>query len=148
MKRLLVVLFLLLASVGSKAQELPPFTPATKTRMADLYIAAARTFMGAGKDEFAMTVDDEGNPSEITTSHDYMRDIVHVHKGDTAIIHTHPYGCSPQPSPGDAQTARAAGIPNYVLSQFALWVVMPDGTIHKVADVAFKHGGIVLKEAK
>ena len=61
-----------------------------------------------------------------------------VHRGDTAIVHTHPFGTSPSPSDGDVAIAVKLGIPNYVLSYYALWVAMPDGGVKQVCRCAME----------
>ena len=121
------------------------FAPEVSKAMDAMYVQATPSYMGYGKVEFHFTVHADGTPSPVTSSHDYMRDKVHVEAGDHAIFHTHPYGCDPKPSTGDAATAHAAGIPNYVLSRAALWVVYPDGTVTRVGSVVEKHGHIVVQ---
>ena len=121
------------------------FTPEVLNQMSKMYEQATPSYMGYGKVEFHFTVHADGTPSPVTSSHDYMRDKVYVEAGDHAIFHTHPYGCDPKPSTGDAATAHAAGIPNYVLSRAALWVVYPDGTVTRVGSVVEKHGHIVVQ---
>jgi hypothetical protein len=60
------------------------------------------------------------------------------------LIHTHPSMDLPAPSKGDVAVAVRLGVPNYVLSKFALYVAEPDGTIRKVADVKIEHGQLEL----
>ena len=121
------------------------FTPEVLNQMSKMYEQATPSYMGYGKVEFHFTVHADGTPSPVTSAHAYAKDTVRVEVGDHAIFHTHPKGCPPQPSPGDVATARAAVIPNYVLSQYALWVAMPDGTVTRVGSVIEKHGHIVVQ---
>jgi len=98
------------------------------------------------KTELSFTVSADGTPGLVSSSHDWARDVVRVHHGDTAIVHTHPFGTDPRPSDSDVAIAVKLGIPIFVLSRGALWVAIPDGTSYKVADVQWEHGQLVLKQ--
>ncbi len=141
----LTVLTMLLMAVAAFA-EAPSLPTIPSPALEQLYLKATRTYMGYGMDEFSMTLDANGNARPISTSHEVAKDHVWVFSGDIAIVHTHPRDCDPRPSPGDSKTAKQFGIPNFVLSQFALWAALPDGkTIVKVGNVTFKHGHIVVQ---
>jgi hypothetical protein len=125
-------------------------TPAVQAQMSRLYAEALGTFLPTTngltrKAELSFTVNVDGTPGPITSSGDWASDFLRVQHSDTAIVHTHPFGTHPRPSDGDIAIAVKLGIPNYELSHYALWVSMPDGTSHKVADVQWKHGQLVLK---
>lgn len=107
MKKYQLILLVFSLSLLATAES---FSPEQNQQMSKLYDHAARTYMGYGKDEFSFTIDASGNPREITSSHDFMHNS----------------------SPGDVNTAKHVGIPNYVLSQSELWVAEPDGSVHKV----------------
>ena len=120
-------------------------TPLVMARIAQLYKAALPTYVLGGI-EYSFTVAADGIPNHITSSNTAMSNLLVVSSTDKIIVHTHPLGASPKPSGNDIQISVHTGKPNYVLSRFALWVAMPDGTFHKVADVKFKHGKLVLEE--
>jgi proteasome lid subunit RPN8/RPN11 len=125
-------------------------TPAVHDGLKNLYTTAGDSYQGANKQEHSITIDKEGNPSEIATSHDSSKTTVSVHKEngkvtDQAIIHTHPKGTDPHPSDADVQIAKKTGIPNYELSQNQLWVANPDGSTAKVADVEWKNNDLSIK---
>ena len=126
-------------------------TPAFQAQMSKLYANARQSFVPTPngltrKTELSFTLSADGAPSEVGSSHDWAHDSVRVHRGDTAIVHTHPFGTAPRPSDGDVAIAVKLGIPNYVLSCHALWVAMPDGEVAQVADVQWRHGQLVFKQ--
>ena len=126
-------------------------TPAVQAQMSKLYANARQSFVPTTngltrKTELSFTLSADGVPSQVGSSHDWTHDSVRVHRGDTAIVHTHPYGTAPRPSDGDVAIAVKLGIPNYVLSCYAMWVAMPDGEVAQVADVQWGHGRLVLKQ--
>lgn len=124
--------------------------PAVQAQMSKLYAVARNTFVPTTngltrKAELSFTVNVKGTADPITSSGDWASDFRRVQHNDTAIVHTHPFGTDPRPSDVDNAVAVKLGIPIYELSHYALWVAMPDGTSHKVADVQWKHGRLVLK---
>jgi hypothetical protein len=126
-------------------------TPAVQAQMSKLYANARQSFVPTTngltrKTELSFTLSADGAPNQVGSSHDWTRDSVRVHRGDTAIVHTHPFGTAPRPSDGDVAIAVKLGIPNYVLSCYAMWVAMPDGEVAQVADVQWRHGQLVLKQ--
>jgi hypothetical protein len=126
-------------------------TPAVRAQMSKLYANARQSFVPTTngltrKTELSFTLSADGAPNQVASSHDWTHDSVRVHRGDTAIVHTHPFATSPRPSDGDVAIAVKLGIPNYVLSYYALWVAMPDGGVEQVADVQWRHGQLVLKQ--
>jgi len=124
-------------------------TEAVYAQMNKLYDSARPSYMGMNKFEHSFTVNKDGSVTDITTSKTDKSNAVTVTPGTTdAIIHTHPYGGDPHPSPGDFDVAKTAGCPNYELSRDELWVANPDGTQAKVGDVSWKHGEIVIKPVK
>lgn len=123
---------------------------AVQDQMSKLYADARNTFVPTTngltrKAELSFTVNVKGTADRITSSGDWASDFRRVQHNDTAIVHTHPLGTDPRPSDGDNAAAVKLGIPIYELSHYALWVAMPDGTSHKVANVQWKHGRLVLK---
>jgi len=145
-------LFCILAPLTSTAsgQDDVLKTPAVQAQMRKLYADALQSFVPTTngltrKTELSFTVSADGAPGLVSSSHDWARDFVLVRNGDTAIVHTHPFGIAPHPSDVDVAIAVKLGTPDYVLSRSALWVAMPDGTSHKVADVQWKRGRLVLK---
>ena len=140
----LAVMFIVFA-VAAFAQDAVLQVPAVQAQMAQLYKQAAGSYMTSDRIEYSFTVDITGQPRAITSSHDSMKNYVKFFVGDLAIIHTHPNGADPRPSDGDVVTAKKCGVPNYELSQSALWVAMPDGTSHKVGDVSLHHGVLEIK---
>jgi hypothetical protein len=126
-------------------------TPAVRAQMSKLYANARQSFVPTTngltrKTELSFTLSADGAPNQVASSHDWTHDSVRVHRGDTAIVHTHPFATSPRPSDGDVAIAVKLGIPNYVLSYYALWVAMPDGGVEQVADVQWRRGQLVLKQ--
>ena len=124
--------------------------PAVQDQMSKLYADARYTFVPTTngltrKAELSFTVNVKGTADPITSSGAWASDFRRVQHGDTAIVHTHPFGRDPRPSDCDNAAAVKLGIPIYELSRYALWVAMPDGTSHKVADVQWQHGRLVLK---
>lgn len=145
--------FCILASLMSAAfgQGNVVKTPAVQAQMSKLYANARQSFVPTTngltrKTELSFTLSADGAPNPVGSSHDWAHDSVRVHRGDTAIVHTHPFGTAPRPSAGDVAIAVKLGIPNYVLSGYALWVAMPDGEVAQVADVQWRHGQLVLKQ--
>jgi hypothetical protein len=123
--------------------------PAVLTQLDNLYAASTMTFLTANDPvEFSFDVLVDGSVTQIESSHSFMRNTLRLPPGTRAIVHTHPKEGDPKPSQGDIDTARKANVENYVLSLSALWVAEPDGTIHKVADVSFKHRHVILQEVK
>lgn len=125
--------------------------PAVQAQMSKLYANARQSFVPTTngltrKTELSFTVSADGAPNQLHSSHDWARDSLRVHRGDTAIVHTHPFGTAPRPSEGDVAIAVKLGIPNYVLSCYALWVAMPDGEVEQVAYVQWGHGQLVFKQ--
>ena len=146
-------LFCILAPLTSAAssQDNVLKTPAVQAQMSKLYADALMSFVPTTngltrKAELSFTLSADGAPGLIRSSHDWARDFVRVQHGDTAIVHTHPFGTAPRPSDRDIAIAMKLGIPNYVLSCYALWVAMPDGTVAQVAAVQWKHGQLALKQ--
>jgi hypothetical protein len=146
-------LFCILALLTSAAlgQDNVLKTPDVQARMSKLYADALLSFVPTTngftrKTELSFTLSADGAPGLVSSSHDWARDLVRVHHGDTAIVHTHPFATDPRPSDGDVAIAMKLGIPNYVLSRYVLWVAMPDGTVSQVADVQWQHGQLVLKQ--
>jgi len=121
-------------------------TPAVQFQMSRLYATAMQSYVGVNDQEHSFTIKAGGLPNEIHSSHEFMHNFLAVAAGeDTAIVHTHPASALPTPSSDDVRIAVRLGIPNYVLSRFALWVALPDGTTRKVADVQWKHSAATLK---
>ena len=121
-------------------------TPAVQAQLVTLYKRASLTYMNSDHhEEYSFTVKANGAPNEITSSESFNSNVVVVKSSDTAIVHTHPATCKPQPSPGDIQVAQRSGVPNYELSRDALYVAMPDGTVRKVGNVNLKHGVLEIK---
>ena len=126
-------------------------TPAIQAQMSKLYANALQSFVPTTngltrKTELSFTLSADGAPNQVRSSHDWAHDSLRVHRGDTAIVHTHPFGTAPRPSDGDVAIAVKLGIPNYVLSCYALWVAMPDGEVAQVAYVQWRHGQLVFKQ--
>ena len=126
-------------------------TPAVQAQMSKLYANALQSFVPTTngltrKTELSFTLSAEGAPSQVCSSHDWAHDSLRVQRGDTAIVHTHPFGTAPRPSDRDVAIAVKLGIPNYVLSCHALWVAMPDGEVAQVAYVQWRHGHLVFKQ--
>jgi hypothetical protein len=127
-------------------------TPAVRAQMSRLYARALHTFIPTTngltrKTESSFTINAGGAPESITSSADWACDVLRVRHGDVAIVHTHPFGTTPGPSDGDTAIAARLGIAIYTLSHYALWVALPDGTSHKIADVQWKGGQLVLNQA-
>jgi HK97 family phage portal protein len=120
-------------------------TPAVHTGMTDLYKQAGNSYMGTDKQEHSFTVDANGKPSAITSSHSSAANTLTVTKGDQAIVHSHPKGTDPRPSEADIAIAKSEGIPNYELSRDELWVANPDGTTAKLGDVSWKNNEVSIK---
>lgn len=123
---------------------------AVRARMSKLYAGALPSFApttngSTRKAEWSFTVHADGTPGPITSSTDWARNSLRVQQSDSAIVHTHPFGTDPRPSESDTAIAVNLGIPNYVLSRGAVWVAMPNGTSHKIADVQWTHGQLILK---
>jgi hypothetical protein len=146
--RLFCILALLTSA--SFAEDEPLKMGAVQARMSKLYADALPTFVSTTsgstrKAEWSFTVHGDGTPGAITSSGDWARNFLRVQQGDTLIVHTHPFGTAPRPSECDTAIAVKLGIPNYELSRGAVWVAMPNGTSHKIADVQWKHGQLILK---
>jgi hypothetical protein len=122
---------------------------AVQAQMSKLYEDALRTFVpttngSTRKAELSFTVKADGTPGPITSSGAWARNFLRVQQNDTAIVHTHPLGTGARPSDCDTEIAVKLGIPNFEMSHHALWVAMPNGTAHKIADVQWNHGQLVL----
>ena len=127
-------------------------TPAVQAQISKLYADARQSFAPTTngltrKTELSFTVSADGAPNQVCSSHDWAHDSLRLHRGDTAIVHTHPFGTVARPSDGDVAIAVKLGIPNYVVSSYALWVAMPDGEVAQVAYVQWKHGQLVFKQS-
>lgn len=120
--------------------------PAVEARLTDLYKMAASSYLDpAITDEHSFVWNKFGNPGNIGSTHESDHDHLVITPGYTSgLIHTHPVSVDFRPSDGDVDTAKKAGINNYVLSQRQLWVASPDGTRSKVADVSFRDGKLSL----
>jgi len=139
---------LALLAASAFAQDEVLNTPATQFQMSKLYRRALPSYVGFADVEHSFTVNAGGLPNEIHSSHQFKHNSVAMALGqDAAIVHTHPASVLPTPSPDDVNIAVRFGIPNYVLSRYALWVAFPDGTTRKVADVQWDHGKAVLSTA-
>ena len=129
-------------------------TPAVHAKMGELYKKAEHTFMKSGAvgghAEYSFTVNKDGTMSDITSSGTANANAVTITADTEAIIHTHPVGTMPSPSPGDVTAATACGCSNYELSQNALWVAEPGGASGgtKIGDIEMKHGELVIKPVK
>jgi proteasome lid subunit RPN8/RPN11 len=112
-----------------------------------LYDKAAVTFLSDHeKQEFSYTIDRNGTESDIKSNHDWTRSVVTVDNDTVAVVHTHPNGVSPEPSPGDRDAATNNGIDVYTLSQHELWVAHPYAKrAEKVGEVIWEHGHIRIK---
>ncbi|MGA2538790.1 MAG: hypothetical protein ABSF53_22470 [Terracidiphilus sp.] len=143
--RLFCILSLLFsASFSAVAKDEPIKTSVVQAQLFELYEHASASYVGCSNSEYSFTVKPDGTTSGIQSSNDYNRNVVAVPVGDLALIHTHPSMDLPAPSKGDVAVAVRLGVPNYVLSKFALYVAEPDGTIRKVADVKIEHGQLEL----
>jgi proteasome lid subunit RPN8/RPN11 len=58
--------------------------------------------------------------------------IIHTDAQTVLVMHTHPDCYLPQPSPQDIAEAARTGIPDIVVSRYAEYVVMPDGSVTEV----------------
>lgn len=150
MKSFLWLFCILAPLTNASAQSDILKAPCVQAQMSKLYADALRYFVPAGnglawKAERSFVVNLDGAPGPITSSGDWARDFLRVQQHDSAIIHTHPFGTAPSPSEADSALAAKLGIPVYELSHYVLWVAMPDGTSHKVADVRWQHGRLVFK---
>lgn len=112
-----------------------------------LYDKAAVTFLpDHGKQEFSYTIDRNGAESDIKSDHDWTRNVVTVDNDTVAVVHTHPNGVSPEPSPSDRDAATNSGIDVYTLSQHELWVAHPYAKrAEKIGEVIWEHGHIRIK---
>ena len=119
--------------------------PQAVQQLLPLYEKARLSFFGKSHYEYSFTYTDEGNVLPITSDRDYNQNSVRICTNTAGIVHTHPAGTDKRPSPNDIEVAKRVGIPNYVLSQYELWVAMPDGRVQKVADVKFKKGKVELR---
>jgi hypothetical protein len=121
-------------------------TPAVRAQMSKLYRTALLSYVGFSDLEHSFTVKADGVPNGIHSTNDFRHDFLEMVVGeDIAIVHTHPARTRPDPSSDDVKVAVRLGVPNYVMSQFVLWVALPDGTTRKVAELQWKHGDVVLR---
>jgi len=119
-------------------------TPTVHRQVTALYIRALVTFMTDDGTEYAFTFDVNGQVSDIQSSYEHDRTVVTISTSTVGVVHTHPRGCSPRPSEQDITVARDAGIDNYVLSEYALWVAHLDGRVEKVGNVTLKRGDLLI----
>jgi ATP-dependent protease ClpP protease subunit/proteasome lid subunit RPN8/RPN11 len=114
--------------------------------MGDMYGKAETTFnFKQKKEEFSFTVNKDGSVTAITSSGEELKNHLTITKGETvAVVHTHPLGAKPEPSPNDIEIAKAEHMPNYVLSKGDLWVANPDGTTEHVATVSYRNKAITV----
>ena len=137
-------LILLVLALSAYAAPLP-FTPAVESALTPLYKTASGSFLNlALEQEWAFTFNPSGMPTPIRSSRTGHRNSLQVIPGYTqGIVHTHPLYSDPRPSDADIQIAKKYKIPNYVLSQHALWVAYPTGKIAKLATVAYEGGQLI-----
>ena len=130
-----------------------PFNDAVTSRLAELYRTAQPSFMKPlnavtkNDEEHSFLYNTDGNPGEINTSHENMRNRVVVYSNTAGIVHSHPFSSIPEPSPQDIQIAQKVKHPNYVVSQNAIWMAHPDGRIQQVATVDYRDGQMKLLPA-
>jgi len=60
-----------------------------------------------------------------------------VPPGAVALVHTHPHGDDPRPSPRDVAAARELRLPVTVVTRSALWTASPDGVVARDADASW-----------
>jgi hypothetical protein len=120
--------------------------PATLEGLDRLYNKAISSYGGGERAEYSTELDPQGRPEPIASSHMNDKNRVQWNRGDMALVHTHPKGDMPQPSPGDFAAANQMHAPNFELSRDAVWAAMPGNPKPvKVADVEYKHGKPVYK---
>jgi hypothetical protein len=120
---------------------------AQSPQLTKLYDKAATTFLSDNaKQEYSYTIERDGKETDIATDHDWVRSTVTIDRDTVAVIHTHPRGASPMPSPGDQEAATKNGIDVYTLSLYELWVSHPYAkNAEKVGEVVYKHGQVFIK---
>lgn len=120
---------------------------ANSPQLTRLYDKASVTFLSdKDKQEFSYTIDRNGIVSGITTSHDWVQNTVTIDRDTVGVVHTHPRGTSPMPSPGDQEAANNNGIDVYTLSLYELWVAHPYAKhAEKLGEVEFKGGKLIVR---
>ena len=134
-----VVVVLVLTAVAPCQESLLPPPPIVEC-INNLYQEHGIVLMSSLHEEFSFTYNNTDGCSPAHSDYEFNHNHVTIWGNTAGIVHTHPRDTSPRPSDGDVQTARLAKVPNYVLSAMELWVVLPDGSTHRVAWVQNKHG--------
>ena len=129
-----------------------PFNEAIANRLTELYKTALPSFAGLSQmqrdNEYAFIYNNGGNPGTVSTSHPPgMKDRIAVYPNTAGIIHSHPITSVAYPSGPDIEIAKKNKMPNYVLSQNALWMANPNGQIQQIANVQYKDGQLSLLPA-
>jgi len=138
MRKSLWLLCIIAFSVNVFAEK-PSLPPHVEAALTALYASASVSFVNPNTYfEWGFIYNTDGNPSPIESSHDNeMHERVLIYPNTAGIVHTHPRRADPRPSPADVNIAKAAHVPNWVLSESELWVALPDGKVKKIADVSW-----------
>jgi hypothetical protein len=70
-----------------------------------------------------------GEPQD---SHDMFQATMRIDEGTKLIVHTHSPIVNPRPSYADIKLAERTGVPDLVVSAYAMYIVWPDGKIEEV----------------
>jgi len=128
--------------------------PSTLAGVEKLYKTAEPTYQSIGTSsegryEDSMYLNPQGIPSSIYGGRTSLKNRMEVPTGSMAVVHTHPYGAAPQPSPPDFNVANQIKGPNFEVSRDAIWAAMPgDNKPIKVADVKEQKGHLVFNWVK
>jgi hypothetical protein len=82
--------------------------------------------------EFGTAIQDDGSYRIVMGEDGQMSAHVKPDAHTVLMAHTHPDGGDPKPSPADIAVAKSTGIPDVVISRYATYVALPDGTVQKL----------------
>ena len=126
-----------------------PFpTHAALERAGELYKEAIPTYLDRNnRTEFSFLLNGDGNPGRIESSHAHLKNRMKIWPDTTAIVHTHPVGADPTPSPEDVDVTKDPKHPlqNFVMSPDQLWVA-PGGKEkpRSLGTVKYTNGDLVI----